>query len=312
MKKAWLEAATNVFMLTLGYVSIVVAPWYLLPIAWIFTGTALTGSFVIGHDCGHRSFAKKRWVNDLVGHLFMLPLIYPFHCWRILHDHHHSHTNKMNMDNAWQPLRPEFYDSVIKPGQWGYQLLRGWFWWVASIVHWAALHFHVAEFDKKDHNKVKLSIAVVLGFAVIFFPVLIATTGIWGLVKFWLMPWLVYHFWMSTFTLVHHTLPEIQFQEPENWDVATAQLSGTVHCEYPFWVEFLCFHINVHIPHHLSPAIPAYHLRQAHESLLKEWGSVMKERRFSLALMKTITQECHLYHPERAYQSFKVFHQSEE
>jgi len=52
-------------------------------LAWIFTGTALTG--FIAHDCGHRSFAKQRWVNDLVGHLFMLPLIYPFHSWRILH-----------------------------------------------------------------------------------------------------------------------------------------------------------------------------------------------------------------------------------
>ena len=24
-----------------------------------------------------------------------------------------------------------------------------------------------------------------------------------GLVKFWLMPWLGYHFWMSTFTVTH-------------------------------------------------------------------------------------------------------------
>jgi len=35
-----------------------------------FTGTALTGFFVIAHDCGHRSFAKRRWVNDLVGIYF--------------------------------------------------------------------------------------------------------------------------------------------------------------------------------------------------------------------------------------------------
>jgi len=66
----------------------------------VFTGTALTG-FFCAHDCGHRSFAKQRWVNDLVGHLFMLPLIYPFHSWRILHN---THTNKLDVDNAWQPF----------------------------------------------------------------------------------------------------------------------------------------------------------------------------------------------------------------
>ena len=32
-------------------------------------------------------------------------------------------------------------------------------------------------------------------------PALVATTGWAGLVKFWLMPWLGYHFWMSTFTV---------------------------------------------------------------------------------------------------------------
>ena len=32
-------------------------------------------------------------------------------------------------------------------------------------------------------------------------PALVAATGWAGLVKFWLMPWLGYHFWMSTFTV---------------------------------------------------------------------------------------------------------------
>jgi acyl-lipid omega-6 desaturase (Delta-12 desaturase) len=64
---------------TLGIAAIAFAPWYLLPPAWVFTGTAMTGCFVIGHDCAHRSFSTSRKVNDLVGHLFMLPLIYPFH-----------------------------------------------------------------------------------------------------------------------------------------------------------------------------------------------------------------------------------------
>lgn len=307
-RKAWAAALTNVFMVGLGYWAIQVAPWFLLPVAWLFTGTALTGFFVIGHDCGHRSFAKRKWVNDLVGHLFMLPLIYPFHCWRILHNKHHNHTNKMDVDNAWQPFRPELYDSFSSVGQFGYRLMRGPLWWIASILHWGVIHFDLSRYEPKDRKQVKQSIAAVVIFAAIFFPTLIVTTGVWGFVKFWLMPWLVYHFWMSTFTLVHHTIPEIQFQEPDQWDAAQAQLFGTVHCEYPFWVEFLCHHINVHIPHHLSTAIPSYNLRLAHRSLQQTWGSSLHEYRFSWALMKRIIQECHLYHPEFAYQSFKKYH----
>ncbi len=305
MRKAWLLTLISILAAGLGYVGIAVAPWFLLPIAWIFTGTALTGWFVIGHDCAHRSFAKRKWVNDLVGHFFMLPLIYPFHGWRIMHDYHHNHTNQMDEDNAWQPLRPEIYLSLSKPVQMGYQIMRGPLWWLASIIHWAGLHFNPANFAAKDRGKVILSASVVIVFAAIAFPLLIATTGIWGFVKFWLMPWLVYHFWMSTFTLVHHTVPEIQFQEPDMWDAAKAQLSGTVHCEYPMWVELLCHHINVHIPHHLSTAIPAYNLRMAHRSLQENWGDYLYETNFSWSLMQEITTKCHVYHPTKCYQTFK-------
>ena len=307
-RKAWSRVLLSVCMVSLGYVGIALAPWFILPFLWIFTGTALTGFFVIAHDCGHRSFAKRRWVNDLVGHLFMLPLIYPFHSWRILHNHHHNHTNKLEEDNAWHPFTYEFYSSLGRLAQWGYRSLRGRLWWMASIVHWVAMHFDLSRFSGKDRERVKLSVSVVAIFAAIAFPVLIATTGIWGLVKFWLLPWLVYHFWMSTFTLVHHTAPDIPFSPPEEWHEATAQLSGTVHCDYPRWIELLCHDINVHIPHHISTAIPSYNLRLAHRSLQQNWETKLRERQFSWSLMKQITDGCHLYDAESGYWSCKDHH----
>jgi omega-6 fatty acid desaturase (delta-12 desaturase) len=234
----------------------------------------------------------------------MLPLIYPFHCWRILHDYHHVHTNELLVDNAWQPWTVEAYAKAPAPLQAIYRALRGRLWWLASIAHWANLHFDLAQFAARDRGKAKLSIVAVLVFAAVFFPTLIATTGIWGFVKFWLMPWLVYHFWMSTFTLVHHTAPEIQFYPTDSWNPAMAQLAGTVHCRYPRWVEFLCHDINVHVPHHVSVAIPAYNLRMAHASLSHNWSEYIREEQFSWSLMKQIVDRCHLYHPEVAYQSF--------
>ena len=303
--KAWAAVFVSIVMVSLGYGAIALAPWFLLPVAWIFTGTAFTGWFVLAHDCGHRSFAKRRWVNDWVGHLLMLPLIYPFHSWRILHNYHHKHTNKLEVDNAWQPYQPEFYDSANPLVRWGYKTVRSRFWWVASIIHWVGLHFNLANFEAKDRKKVAISIAAVVCFAAIAFPVLLATTGVWGVVKFWLMPWLVYHFWMSTFTLVHHTDADIAFMPSDRWNAAQAQLLGTVHCNYPRWVEFLCHNISVHIPHHISTAIPSYHLWTAHRSLQQHWGEFLQpERRFSWQLMRQIVDQCHLYDSERAYQSF--------
>jgi acyl-lipid omega-6 desaturase (Delta-12 desaturase) len=305
--KAWSMLAINVLMVCIGYVGLAIAPWYLLPLVWVFTGTGLTGFFVIGHDCGHRSFAKRRWVNDLVGHIFMLPLIYPFHGWRILHNYHHKHTNKLDEDNAWHPWKQEVYRDLNKPMQAFYQNLRGRLWWLASIIHWAGIHFDWNKFQGKQREQVKFSALLVIVTAAIGFPVLIATTGVWGFVKFWVIPWLVYHFWMSTFTLVHHTAPEIPFKPANQWDEAQAQLFGTVHCDYPRWVEFLCHDINVHIPHHISTAIPSYNLRLAHEVIRQKWAGQIHETRFSWDLMKRITDECHLYDPEKNYISCQDF-----
>ena len=303
--KAWKHVAISVSAAIAGYCAIVFLPSFLLPFSWFFTGTALTGFFVIGHDAGHRSFAKRRWVNDLVGHIAFLPLIYPFHPWRILHDHHHLHTNKMDVDNAWYPWYAEDFAKAHPAMQKMYKVIRGWFWWVGSIGHWAVLHFDLRNFKTRDRNKAILSIAVVVAFAAVFFPVMIATLGLGGLIKFWFMPWLVYHFWMSTFTIVHHTIPEISFQPADQWNAGDAQLAGTVHCSYPRWIEVLCHDINVHVPHHVSTGIPSYNLRAVHANLKENWGEHIIERKFNWALMKSIATQCHLYHPEKPYQSFR-------
>ena len=83
--------------------------------------------------------------------------------------------------------------------------------------------------------QVLVSLAAVGAFALGVLPALTYFTGIGGLVKFWLLPWLGYHFWMSTFTVVHHTAPHIPFKPAGEWNAAKAQLSGTVHCDYPRW-----------------------------------------------------------------------------
>ncbi|RCJ15212.1 fatty acid desaturase [Nostoc sp. ATCC 43529] len=309
-RKAWTQVILSVLAVALGYYSLAIAPWFLLPLAWVFTGTALTGFFVIGHDCGHRSFAKRRWVNDVVGHFFMAPLIYPFHSWRIKHNYHHTHTNKLDEDNAWHPIRPEVFEKWDKTRQSAFELfIRKRFWWVGSIGHWAVVHFDWRNFKTKDQSSIKLSVAVVVLFAAIAFPALIATTGIWGFVKFWLVPWLVYHFWMSTFTIVHHTASDVPFVGANKWNEALAQLFGTIHCDYPRWVEILCHDINVHVPHHISTAIPSYNLRLAYSSIKENWGPYLHDEcQFSWSLMKQITDQCQLYTTDVGYKTFDEYY----
>ncbi|XP_024390435.1 omega-6 fatty acid desaturase, chloroplastic [Physcomitrium patens] len=302
--KAWKTIAISVASYSLGLFMIAKAPWYLLPLAWAWTGTAITGFFVIGHDCAHKSFSKNKLVEDIIGTIAFLPLIYPYEPWRFKHDKHHAKTNMLVEDTAWHPVMKEQFQNFSPATKTLMELgmgpLRPW----ASIGHWLLWHFDLSKYRESEKPRVKISLAAVFAFMAIGWPAIIYTTGIAGWLKFWLMPWLGYHFWMSTFTMVHHTAPHIPFKNKEDWNSAAAQLGGTVHCDYPKWVEVLCHDISVHIPHHISQKIPSYNLRLAHESLVENWGKHLNIAKFNWRLMKVIMTECHYYDPEKNYTSF--------
>jgi omega-6 fatty acid desaturase (delta-12 desaturase) len=304
--RAWAAVITTLVSMAASLWLIANSPWYLLPFAWALAGTAFTGFFVVGHDAGHRSFSKNKLVEDIVGTLMFAPLIYPFEPWRIKHNHHHAHTNKLVEDTAWHPVMA---DEVT---EWGDSTrgrifkfflgtpLKLW----ASVGHWALWHFDISKFTERQRPRVYVSWAACAAFALGVLPALTVATGWAGLVKFWLMPWLGYHFWMSTFTVIHHTAPHIPFKPAESWNAAQAQLAGTVHCDFPKWVEFLTHDISVHVPHHVNSKIPWYNLRAANDSLRANWGKYMTEASFNWRMIKNICAECHVFDPETNYRAF--------
>eukprot|EP00803_Ostreobium_quekettii_P004710 evm.model.scf_819.5 EVM.evm.TU.scf_819.5 scf_819:35289-38370(+) len=236
----------------------------------------------------------------------MTPLIFPYHPWRLVHAQHHQHTNKLDKDTGWHPIME---DEALEAGAafgMGVRAVLGtplklWL----SLYHWIHWHFSFEKFPRYQRkHEVYLSWGLVAAFVGTVWPWLVANYGFQGYVDFWLMPWLGYHFWMSTFTLVHHTAPHIPFRSEEEYHGARAKLGGTVNCEYPKWVETLTHDINIHIPHHLSSRIPFYNLRAATESLRQNWGQYMTECRFNWRIVRNFLTEIHLYDKDSSYVSF--------
>jgi fatty acid desaturase len=58
-------------------------------------------------------------------------------------------------------------------------------------------HFDLKKFNPNQQNRVKISLAAVTAFAAVAWPLIIANAGVIGWVKFWLLPWLGFHFWVS-------------------------------------------------------------------------------------------------------------------
>ena len=46
--------------------------------------------FMIQHDCGHRSFFRSAWLNDLLGSVIGVLTLTPHGYWRKAHNIHHA------------------------------------------------------------------------------------------------------------------------------------------------------------------------------------------------------------------------------
>jgi omega-6 fatty acid desaturase (delta-12 desaturase) len=61
---------------------------------------------------------------------------------------------------------------------------------------------------------------------------------------------------------------------------------STFNVRLPRWFEAMVFDINIHLPHHLSPAMPWYHLRTANQALRRAFPGYVQERRLSLRALR--------------------------
>ena len=151
-------------------------------------------------------------------------LLYPFQPWRIKHHHHHAHAIELVEGTAWHPVP---LDEVAKSGPVSGFLdkvflvspLKLW----ASVGHWVIWHFNLDLYTEKQRPRVLVSMAAAAAFAATLLPAIYVYGGrLAGVAMFRLVPWLGYHFWMSTFTVVHHTVPHIPFNPAGEWDAVAA------------------------------------------------------------------------------------------
>ncbi|MGB2239833.1 MAG: fatty acid desaturase [Pseudomonadales bacterium] len=76
----------------------------ILPIAWAFPIAVLTValSYLPSHEAQHSIIAREghplRWLNELVGHLSVIPFAQPYRVLKATHMEHHAHTNNPELD----------------------------------------------------------------------------------------------------------------------------------------------------------------------------------------------------------------------
>ncbi len=268
-----------------------------LAAAWLFAGWAFTGLFVIGHDCGHLAFSEKRWVNSLVGHLVLAPEFTGFHNWRIWHNHHHARTQARRVDPDWAEMgmtRAEYDAAPL--GQkahvkLGFGTPAGVMvgFWVGMVrrTFMRKLAPQIPLARGADRELLTSTLFMVLSCTALS-VLLVRWGGAFAVVKYYYVPAFIAAAHGALLTFLHHASPDSLSFDRDAWTPFRGQVVSTFNVRFPRFVEAMWFDINVHLPHHIAPRIPWYHLRTAADAIKAARPDLYIERRFSFGYLRAI------------------------
>ena len=243
--------------------------WLFFPIFWLAQGTMFWALFVVGHDCGHGSFSKHKWLNHLIGHLSHSPILVPFHGWRISHRTHHANTGNIDTDESWYPVSKSAYDAM----DWSVKLVR----FQALLLAYPIYLFMRSHNRNGSHFLPSsplfrpsekwdvITSTICWGLMLAFLVGLGVQFGLLFVVKYYLMPYIVFVMWLDLVTYMHHTVPEIPWYRNDNWYFLKGALS-TIDHDYGL-INNIHHNIGTHVAHHIFLNMPHYHLKTATEAI---------------------------------------------
>lgn len=252
--------------------------WYLLYLtrgqAWWITGSLavlaglfLVRIFIIFHDCGHGSFFRSKWANDLLGMVTGLLTFTPYHHWRWEHAVHHAgagHLERRGRGDIWT-LTVDEYNNAPGWKRLAYRFVRHPLVLIGILPFALFVVGHripASDASRRDRASVHLTNLAILAMAA-------GLSLAFGLVPYLLIQlviimvggglgvWLFY---------VQHQFEDVYWEEGEKWDFAAAALEGSSYYKLPKILQWFSGNIGFHHIHHLSSRIPNYHLERAHHA----------------------------------------------
>lgn len=241
-------------------------PWATLVLLFPTAGL-LVRTFIIMHDCSHGSFLPWPKANEAIGFITGVLTFTPFAQWRRDHALHHASSGDLDRRGHGDvhTLTVEEYLALPRFKRFKYRLYRHPF----VLFGLGPLHMMILQRFRGPSlatgpqqlwsvwmTNVALAGLIAIGilafgFKAVFLVYLPAyyiasAAGIW----------LFY---------VQHQFEEAYWERREDWDYATAAITGSSHLKLPRLLEWFTGSIGLHHVHHLGPRIPNYLLRKAHE-----------------------------------------------
>jgi len=240
--------------------------WLAVPLA-VLAGAVLVRVFIFFHDCGHGSFLKARWANDLVGFIAGMLTFTPYYHWRWQHGIHHGtsgHLDKRGVGDVWTLTVQEYLDAS-RWKRFSYRFVRSPFtlFIIAPLyVFLFRQRFASSTASPRERHSVWwMNLALLC--------LVVAMSWVFGIGTYLLLQlivsmvagasgiWLFY---------IQHQFEDAYWERGEQWDYTAAALRGSSYYKLPRVLQWFSGNIGFHHIHHLSPHIPNYNLERCHQA----------------------------------------------
>jgi len=266
-RSIWQIANTLVPLLAtyfLMYQALSYSYWLTLALAFPAGGLMLR-AFVIMHDCGHGSFFKSSKANHWVGTICGILVNTPYFQWTHEHAIHHATSGDLDRRGVGDvvTLTVKEYLARSRWRRFAYRLYRH-----PLVIFGLGPHYlfllrlrfvgrHSGPRERRGVYLTNVALFTLWGlsiwaiglpaFLIIWAP-LQFIAGVSGV-------WLFY---------VQHQYEDTHWQTHEDWDFATAALTGSSYYKLPRVLQWFSGNIGFHHIHHLCAKIPNYKLEGCH------------------------------------------------
>jgi fatty acid desaturase len=227
--------------------------WW-LPAVLLLQGFFLVALFAAMHECVHYSGFRSRRINEIVGWLAGLAILFNATYYRQFHFAHHRYAQDPGRD-------PELLTAPAPRS-------RTEYWWrVTAIPYWKARALNLANLSRgrfvglefvpaTAHAEIVRS-ARAMAAVVAILAIVSLAVGTDALLWYWLLPLALGLPWLRLYLLSEHTGCS------DDDDALTN--TRTTLSTWP--VRFLMWNLPYHAEHHLYPSIPFHQLPIAHRWL---------------------------------------------
>jgi len=248
----YVVAAWGCFAVWLSFFPLAVMHWLNLPLAFVLSCIFATGGYVTSHEAMHSNIARPNsrhyWINEWVGKVSTIPIVFPFSMARLMHLEHHYHCNDPQKD-------PDYSDEAPSA-------LKAWYktWYNRQPGVDGSIHAYKRILAEMGTPEAAKALRDTLKLQLLFMAVLFAMA--WGgyAIEAALIWWLPRHVGLSYIRFYlswapHHPR-EGRTGRYENTKVFKSRLG-----------HVLSMGMETHLVHHLYPNIPNHRTKEAYFAL---------------------------------------------